>query len=110
MRDEYKRRRDTVVEGLAKIPNVQFRCPEGAFYLMVTLPVDDAEKLQYFLLQEFEDHGETVMYAPGEGFYATPGKGKDEIRIAYVLNEADIRRSMELLGIAIARYQKEKMA
>ena len=50
------------------------------------------------------------MFAPGEGFYATPGKGKDEIRIAYVLNEADIRRSMELLGIAIARYQKEKMA
>ncbi|MEI3361401.1 MAG: hypothetical protein V8R75_01850 [Oscillospiraceae bacterium] len=51
---------------------------------MVTLPVDDAEKLQYFLLQEFEDHGETVMHAPGEGFYATPGKGRSEIRIAYV--------------------------
>ena len=84
--------------------------PKGAFYLMAKLPVDDADRFQTWLLEEFEDQGETLMFAPGEGFYATPGKGKDEIRIAYVLNEADIRRSMELLGIAIARYQKEKMA
>ena len=65
VREEYRRRRDAVVEALEKLPGVRFSCPEGAFYLMVTLPVDDAEKLQYFLLEEFGDQGETVMYAPG---------------------------------------------
>ena len=108
LRAEYQRRRDAVVEGLSKIPGVQFNSPEGAFYLMVTLPVDDAEKLQYFLLQEFEDHGETVMYAPGEGFYATPGKGRNEIRIAYVTNPAELRRSVELLGLGIAAYNAKR--
>ena len=108
LRAEYQRRRDAVVEGLSKIPGVQFNSPEGAFYLMVTLPVDDAEKLQYFLLEEFEDHGETVMYAPGEGFYATPGKGRNEIRIAYVTNPAELRRSVELLGLGIAAYNARK--
>ena len=108
LRAEYQRRRDAVVEGLSKIPGVQFNSPEGAFYLMVTLPVDDAEKLQYFLLEEFEDHGETVMYAPGEGFYATPGKGRNEIRIAYVTNPAELRRSVELLGLGIAAYNARR--
>ena len=108
LRAEYQRRRDAVVEGLSKIPSVKFNSPEGAFYLMVTLPVDDAEKLQYFLLQEFEDHGETVMYAPGEGFYATPGKGRNEIRIAYVTNPAELRRSVELLGLGIAAYNAKR--
>ena len=109
-RDEYRRRRNACVEGLHKIPGVVCGEPKGAFYLMAKLPVDDADKFQTWLLEEFEDHGETLMFAPGEGFYGTPGKGKDEIRIAYVLNEGDIRRSMELLGLAIARYQKEEMA
>ena len=108
LRAEYQRRRDAVVEGLSKIPGVQLNSPEGAFYLMVTLPVDDAEKLQYFLLEEFEDHGETVMYAPGEGFYATSGKGRNEIRIAYVTNPAELRRAVELLGLGIAAYHKRK--
>ena len=108
LRAEYQRRRDAVVEGLSKIPGVQFNSPEGAFYLMVTLPVDDAEKLQYFLLEEFEDHGETVMYAPGEGFYATPGKGRNEIRIAYVTNPNQLRRSVELLGLGIAAYNARR--
>ena len=108
LRAEYQRRRDAVVEGLSKIPGVQFNSPEGAFYLMVTLPVDNAEKLQYFLLEEFEDHGETVMYAPGEGFYATPGKGRNEIRIAYVTNPAELRRSVELLGLGIAAYNARR--
>ena len=109
-RDEYRRRRNACVEGLHRIPGVVCEEPKGAFYLMAKLPVDDADKFQTWLLEEFEDHGETLMFAPGEGFYGTPGKGKDEIRIAYVLNEGDIRRSMELLGLAIARYQKEEMA
>ena len=108
LRAEYQRRRDAVVEGLSKIPGVQFNSPEGAFYLMVTLPVDDAEKLQYFLLEEFEDHGETVMYAPGEGFYATPGKGRNEIRIAYVTNPAELRRSVELLALGVAAYNARR--
>ena len=109
-RDEYRRRRNACVEGLHRIPGVVCEEPKGAFYLMAKLPVDDADKFQTWLLEEFEDRGETLMFAPGEGFYGTPGKGKDEIRIAYVLNEGDIRRSMELLGLAIARYQKEEMA
>ena len=109
-RDEYRRRRNACVEGLHRIPGVVCEEPKGAFYLMAKLPVDDADKFQTWLLEEFEDHGETLMFAPGEGFYGTPGKGKDEIRIAYVMNEDDIRRSMELLGLAITRYQKEEMA
>ena len=109
-RDEYRRRRNACVEGLHRIPGVVCEEPKGAFYLMAKLPVDDADKFQTWLLEEFEDRGETLMFAPGEGFYGTPGKGKDEIRIAYVLNEDDIRRSMELLGLAITRYQKEEMA
>ena len=96
------------MECLKQIPGVKFSVPEGAFYLMATLPVDDAEALQYFLLEEFEDRGETVMYAPGEGFYATPGKGKNEIRIAYVTQEDELRRAIELLGLGIAAYQKKR--
>lgn len=106
VRDEYRRRRDVVVEGLKKLPDVRFSSPEGAFYLMVTLPVDDADALQYFLLKDFEDNGETVMYAPGEGFYATPGKGRNEIRIAYVTNPDDLTRSIELLGLGIEAYKR----
>jgi aspartate aminotransferase len=106
LRREYQHRRDAVVEELRKIPGVRFHCPEGAFYLMVTLPVDDAEKLQYFLLQEFEDQGDTVMYAPGEGFYATPGKGRSEIRIAYVTEAEKLRRAVEVLGRGIQAYQQ----
>ena len=106
VREEYKRRRDTVMEGLEKIPGVVCKCPKGAFYVMAALPVDDAEKFQYFLLDEFQDHGDTVMFAPGEGFYGTPGCGKNEIRIAYVLKEDKLRRAMELLKLGIEAYNK----
>jgi len=108
LRAEYHRRRDAVVEELSKIPGAQFHAPEGAFYLMVTLPVDDAEKLQYFLLQEFEDQGDTVMYAPGEGFYATPGKGRNEIRIAYVTAPEKLRRAIQVLGLGIQAYRERR--
>ena len=108
MREEYCRRRDAVVEGLQKIPGVKFRVPEGAFYLMVTLPVDDAEKLLYFLLEEFADNDETVMYAPGRGFYATEGLGRNEIRIAYVIRPEELTRAMELLGLGIQAYLAKK--
>ena len=106
VREEYKRRRDTVVEGLQKIPGVICECPHGAFYLMAALPVDDADTFQQWLLEEFEDHGETVMFAPGAGFYQTEGNGRNEIRIAYVLNRHDCARAIELLGLGIARYNK----
>ena len=79
-------------------------CSCGAFYVMAALPVDDADKFQMFLLEEFDDHGDTVMFAPGEPFYATPGKGKNEIRIAYVLKQADLERAMDLLAKGIAAY------
>ena len=82
VREEYHRRRDTCMEGLSQIPGVVCECPKGAFYLMAKLPVDDTDKFQTWLLEEFQDNGETVMFAPGEGFYGTPGKGRDEGRLA----------------------------
>jgi len=107
-RDEYRRRRDTVVRALRKIPGVVCAEPMGAFYLMAALPVDDADEFQKWLLTEFEDRGETVMYAPGASFYATPGKGRNEIRIAYVICEEDLARAVELLGLGIAAYNSRK--
>lgn len=104
VREEYQRRRDAIVEALSKLPGVQFTAPEGAFYLMVTLPVDDAEKLQYFLLEEFSDHGETVMFTPGAGFYSDPELGRNKARIAYVTDSADLTRAVELLGLGIQAY------
>ena len=105
-REEYKRRRDTVVRKLQQIPGVVCKCPKGAFYLMAALPVDDADTFQQWLLEEFEDHGDTVMFAPGEPFYGTPGKGKNEIRIAYVLKQQDLERAMDLLALGIRAYQQ----
>jgi aspartate aminotransferase len=104
VRDEYKKRRDAVVAKLSQIPGIVFECPKGAFYVMAALPVDDADKFQIWLLEEFEDHGETVMFAPGEGFYGTPGKGKNEVRLAYVLKQADLERAMDLLALGIKAY------
>ena len=105
-RAEYKRRRDTVVRKLREIPGVMCEEPKGAFYLMATLPVDDADKFQKWLLTDFQDMGETVMFAPGEGFYATPGKGKNEIRIAYVLKEENLARAIDLLALGIREYNR----
>jgi aspartate aminotransferase len=81
----------------------------GAFYVMARLPVDDADKFQHWLLNEFDDNGDTVMFAPGAPFYETPGKGINEVRIAYVRKQEELERAMELLEKGIARYQKEQM-
>ncbi len=108
-KEEYRRRRDTVVERLRKMPGVKVQEPMGAFYVMASLPVDDADRFQHWLLEEFEDEGETVMFAPGAPFYETPGKGINEVRIAYVLQQQDLERAMALLGKAIDRYRAEKM-
>ena len=109
VRDEYKRRRDTVMRKLKEIPGVVCECPKGAFYLMAKLPVDDTDKFQTWLLEEFQDNGETVMFAPGEGFYGTPGKGRDEVRLAYILKQADLRRAMEVLAHGIEAYNSRKL-
>ena len=109
VRAEYKARRDTVVAKLNEIPGIVFSEPKGAFYLMAALPVDDAEALQMFLLNEFNDNGETVMFAPGGSFYATPGRGINEVRLAYVLKREDLERAIEILAKGIAAYRLRKM-
>ncbi len=103
---EYKRRRDTVLEGLAKIPGVEYKVPKGAFYIIVRLPVADAEDFVIWMLTEFHVNNETVMLAPAEGFYATPGLGRNEARIAFVLNVEKTRRAMEILRLALEAYRK----
>ncbi len=104
VRKEYKARKDTLTEGLKKIPGIVYSEPKGAFYVMAALPVDDAEKLQIWMLEEFEDRGETLMFTPAESFYRTPNTGRNEIRMAYVINQKDIARSMELLAKGIEAY------
>lgn len=108
VREEYKRRRDICYKKLLEIPGIVCKEPKGAFYVMAKLPIDDADQFQIWLLTEFADKNETVMFAPGEGFYATEGKGKDEIRIAYVLEEAELTRAIELLKIAVEQYNKKR--
>ena len=108
-KEKYRQRRDLVVSRLRQIPGVGVEEPMGAFYLMVSLPVDDADKFQQWLLTVFEDNQQTVMFAPGAPFYETPGKGINEVRIAYVRDLPELERAMELLALGIARYRKEVM-
>lgn len=104
VRDTYKRRRDTCCKALGAIPGVVCDCPEGAFYIMAKLPVDDTDKFQTWLLEKFDDCGETVMFAPGEGFYTGCGSGTQEVRLAYVLQENDLKRAIDILAKGIAAY------
>jgi aspartate aminotransferase len=106
MAEEYKRRRDTVYEELVKIQGVVCLKPSGAFYIMAKLPVKDIEDFARWMLTDFSLNGETTMIAPGPGFYATPGKGQDEARIAYVLNVEDLRRAMRILAKGIDTYNQ----
>ncbi|MCD7755780.1 MAG: pyridoxal phosphate-dependent aminotransferase [Firmicutes bacterium] len=108
-KEEYRRRRDTVVSGLRRIPGVMVEEPMGAFYVMASLPVDDADKFQRWLLECFEDNHETVMFAPGAPFYETPGKGINEVRIAYVRKQEELERAMTLLAAGIEQYRREVM-
>ena len=108
VRAEYRLRRDTIYQKLTAIPGLVCAEPKGAFYVMAKLPLDDAEDFQTWLLQEFDDNGETVMFAPGAGFYATPGRGRNEVRLAYVLKQKDLERAMDLLAMGISEYQKRK--
>ncbi len=108
-KEEYRIRRDTVVKHLRNIPGVMVEEPMGAFYVMVRLPVDNADKFQRWLLESFHDQNETVMFAPGAPFYETPGMGINEVRIAYVRNVNELERAMELLAKGIAAYRREVM-
>jgi aspartate aminotransferase len=101
---EYTARRNYMVEALNNIPGVYCPKPKGAFYTVVKLPVDDADKFAQWLLEEFEYKNQTVMVAPASGFYSTPGSGKNEVRIAYVLKIDDLKNAMEVLGEALKVY------
>ncbi|MGB9836190.1 MAG: pyridoxal phosphate-dependent aminotransferase [Candidatus Saccharicenans sp.] len=106
IRQEYQRRRDVLFEGLTSIPGVVLKKPQGAFYMICRLPVKGAEHFVQWMLTDFSVDHKTVMVAPGPGFYATPGRGLDEVRIAYVLKEEDLKQSVEILKQGLARYQK----
>jgi aspartate aminotransferase len=105
LRGEYERRRNATYDALVQIPGVTVARPEGAFYVMAALPLPDSTLFARWLLTDFERDGETVMVAPGSGFYVTPGLGAGEVRLAYVLNEARLRRAVELLGEALLEYR-----
>lgn len=101
---EYVERRNFMVEALNNIPGVICPLPHGAFYSIVRLPVDDADKFCQWLLEEFEYNHQTVMLAPASGFYHTPGLGKNEVRIAYVLKKSELKKAIETLAVALKEY------
>ena len=102
--DEYVERRKCLIDGLNRIPGVYSPIPMGAFYTVARLPVDDSEKFCAWCLSEFDYEGETVMMAPASGFYTTPGAGRNEVRIAYVLKKNDLQRALVVLQKALEAY------
>jgi len=102
--EEYIGRRDLLVEELNKMEGVVCPKPKGAFYAMVQLPVKDTDHFCQWMLESFDLDGHTVMMAPGSGFYSTPGAGKNEVRIAYVLNKTDLKKAMDCLRKALEEY------
>jgi aspartate aminotransferase len=104
VKEEYERRRDVLCEGLGNIPGIVIHKPQGAFYIIVRLPVKDAEHFVQWMLTDFHLDKETVMVAPAQGFYCSPDRGKDEVRIAYVLKEQDLRRSIDIIKAGLDKY------
>ncbi|MBP6960865.1 MAG: pyridoxal phosphate-dependent aminotransferase [Thermotogae bacterium] len=104
VRDEYKLRRDKVYEELSRIPGLAFKKPQGAFYLSVKLPIDNSEKFVKWMLSDFSLEGYTTMVSPLDGFYATPGAGEQEIRIAYVVNAEKIKKACEVFRVGLEEY------
>ena len=102
--DEYVDRRKCLIDGLNRIPGVYSPIPMGAFYTVAKLPVDDSEKFCRWCLEEFSYENETVMMAPASGFYTTPGAGRNQVRIAYVLNKEDLRKALIVLRKALEQY------
>ena len=107
-RREYQARRDALVDALGGVPGVHCSPPGGAFYLMATLPVDDSERFCQWMLESFDLDGKTVMMAPGAGFYATPGSGTREVRLAYVLRREDLEDAVRVLAAGLAAYPGRK--
>jgi aspartate aminotransferase len=107
VRSEYTNRRNLMVDLLNKIPDVICPKPQGAFYCVAELPVDDSDKFAQWLLEKYSRNGETVMVAPMSGFYSNPELGKKQVRVAYVLKEDDLRKSIELLNDALQKYRIE---
>jgi aspartate aminotransferase len=105
---EYKKRRDVLVKRLNEMEGVTCPNPGGAFYAIARLPIDDADKFCQWLLEEFSYNGQTVMLAPATGFYGTPGLGKNEVRLAYVLNVNDLNSAMDCLQEALKVYPGKK--
>jgi aspartate aminotransferase len=103
-REEYQKRRDVLYEGLKDIPGIVVHKPRGAFYFIVRLPIKDCEHFVRWMLTDFELDKETVMVAPAQGFYSTPGLGKDEVRIAYVLKESDLKRAITVFRAGLDKY------
>ena len=103
---EYQRRRDVLYEGLKDIPGIVIRKPQGAFYYIVRLPIEDSEHFVRWMLTDFQLDNETVMVAPAQGFYSTPGKGTNEVRIAYVLKEDDLKRAIIVFKAGLQEYLK----
>jgi aspartate aminotransferase len=101
---EYLARRNVVVESINNIPGAHCPVPKGAFYVVASLPIDDSDKFCRWLLEDFEYENSTVMFAPASGFYSTEGRGKDEVRISYVLNVEDLKKSMKCLEEALKVY------
>jgi aspartate aminotransferase len=101
---EYQLRRDVLLQGLMSIPGVFCKKPLGAFYMIVNLPVEDADHFAQFMLEDFTLDGATVMVAPGSGFYATPGKGRNQVRVAYVLKKEDLEVSVKILAAGLNHY------
>ena len=106
MYEEYVERRKCLVDGLNRIPGVYSPIPMGAFYTVARLPVEDAEDFCAWCLTDFDYEGETVMMAPANGFYSTPGKGRDEVRIAYVLNKEELQKALIVLEKALDKYNR----
>jgi len=101
---EYDERRNLVYEELQKIDDIICIKPKGAFYIIAKLPIDDAEDFTKWMLEEFTYRNETVMVAPAQGFYATPGLGKNEIRLAYILNKNDLQKAMKIFREGLMKY------
>jgi aspartate aminotransferase len=102
--DEYVERRKCLIDGLNRIPGVYSPIPMGAFYTVAKLPVDDADKFCAWCLSEFQWEGATVMMAPASGFYTTPGAGRNQVRLAYVLKKEDLARALVVLAKALEAY------
>lgn len=105
VKEEYVSRRNILISELQKIDGVKVANPKGAFYCVAELPVKDSDHFAQWILESFNHNNETVMVAPASGFYSTAGEGKNQVRIAYVLNEKDLKRSVEILAQALKQYQ-----